>query len=254
MFFIAAKVLQALVLPPSSLLILMAIGFLIVKGRRFPGILFISTGFLLLYGLSIHPASNALLAPLEASSPPFKDGAAHAHAIVVLTAGVRDLSWTGFGPEPEPSETSLERLVKGVTLYRTLHLPVVIAGGSGSPIETALREADAMAHTASTLGVPDTDIVIENRSRNTVESARAVKDMLRGNRILLVTSAFHMKRSVAMFKKQGFDVIPAPVGYRSEYKPMSFYTFIPSAGNLANSSAALSEYASLFWYGMIGDL
>lgn len=252
MFFIISKVLLYLVLPPSGILILMAIGFLIVKQRRMAGWGFIAVGFLLLYGLSTDPLVNSLITPLETHHPPLKDKTVHADAIVVLTGGVRDLSRLGLGPEP--SETSLERLIEGVKLYRVLRRPLIIAGGTGSLMHSQIPEAEAMARAASDLGVLEQDIVLENKSRNTLESARAVRGLLKGDRIILVTSAFHMKRSVALFKKQGFDVVPAPVGYRSEQRPLTCLSFIPRAGNLSSSSFALAEYLSFIWYAMRGDL
>ena len=252
MFFVISKVLLYLILPPSGIMILMAIGFLLVKQKRMVGWGLIISGFLLLYGLSTGPGINALIVPLEASHPPLKDEKVHADAIVVLTGGVSDLSRLGL--EPEPSDISLERLVKGVMLYRALRRPFIIAGGSGSLTYSEISEADAMACSSMDLGVLEQDIVIENKSRNTLESARAVRGLLKGNRIILVTSAFHMKRSVALFKKQGFDVVPAPTGYLAMHRPVSLYAFIPGAVGLSTSAVALSEYISFAWYSMKGDL
>jgi len=251
MFFVISKVLLSLVLPPCGIMILMALGFLIVKWKRRVGWGLIILGFLLLYFLSTGPGTNALIAPLETSHPPIKDKSVQADAIVVLTGGVRELSRLGL--VAEPTDTSLERLLKGVMLYRAVRRPFIIAGGSGS-LTQSVPEADAMARTALDLGVLRQDIVLENRSRNTVESARAVRGLLKENRIILVTSAYHMRRSVALFKKQGFDVVPAPAGYLAMDHPMSLYYFIPGAFGLAASNIALSEYISYAWYSMIGDL
>lgn len=252
MFFIVSKVLLSLVLPPSGCLIVMAIGFLIVRRRRVVGWGFIGFGFLLLYGLSTGPVSNSLIMLLETYHPPLTDRTVPADAIVVLTGGVHELSRIGL--KPEPSEASLERLVEGVKLYRALRRKFIIAGGTGSLTHPEIPEADALARAASDLGVPEQDIIIENKSRNTLESAKAVKGMLKGDRILLVTSALHMKRSVALFRKQGFEIIPAPAGYRSEPGPATLLSYIPQAGNLSASSFALAEYLSYLWYEMIGDL
>ncbi len=252
MFFVISKILLYLVLPPSCILILMMVGFVMLKRKRLAGWFLIVSGFLLLYGLSIEPVSNLLIMPIEKSHPPLKDSGTPADAIVVLSGGVRDLSWLGL--EPEPSDSSLERVVKSVMLYRSLRRPVLIAGGSGSLIYPKIPEADAMARAAVGLGVPEKDIVIENKSRNTLESARAVRGLLKGNRIVLVTSAVHMKRSVALFKKLRFDVVPAPTGYLAMQRPASFYSFIPSAACLSTSAVALLEYCSFAWYSMTGDL
>lgn len=253
MFFTLARIAQSLILPPSGLLVLMAIGFLIVGKRRILGTLCIASGFLLLYGMCISPVSDALIQPLESMYPPLTDTKnIDARAIVVLSGGVRDVSAPGL--EPEPGDFSLERLVQSVVLYRKLRIPLLFVGGSGDPGRPELKEADAMAHTALGLGVPARDIQVENSVRNTLESASAMKRLLKSGRVILVTSAYHMKRAVAFFKKNGFDVVPAPTGYRVERRTLTGYSFIPRLDDLYSSSLAVSEYLSYRWYAMRGDL
>lgn len=247
MEFVVTKIALYLILPPASLVIIMAAGFL-VGLRHVLGRLLVAAGFFLLYFLSISPVSDALLKPLETGFPPWKDGPAKADAIVVLGGGVSDLAWLEL--PSEPSCSSKERVVRGIMIYRKHHLPLVFMGGNGDPSGTASPEADAMARTALELGVPARDVKAENRSRNTLESAKALKGMIKGRDIILVTSAFHLKRASAMFKKQGFRVMPAPAGYRYEQKKLTFFSFIPHAGNLDDSSTALYEYASLLWYSL----
>jgi uncharacterized SAM-binding protein YcdF (DUF218 family) len=252
MFYPVSRLIQSLILPPSSLLILVIAGSLILRRNRALGRLLIASGIVLLYLLSISPVAESLIAPLEKDFLPIeqKENVA-AQAIVVLSGGVRDVSWNGAGPEP--SETSLERMVKGVTIHRTLRLPLVIVGGSGDP-EKIISEADAMARVAADLGVPRKDMIIESTARNTVESARELKRVFKGNRILLVTSAYHLRRATAIFKKQGFEAVPVPAGFLAERRAISIRSFIPQAGNLYNSSLALSEYISYAWYAAKGDL
>jgi uncharacterized SAM-binding protein YcdF (DUF218 family) len=250
--FTFLKLMQRLVLPPASILLLLLFGFLLVRSRRNLGRLFIATGFLLLYGLSISPVSSALIAPLERDFRPVNVKRVKADVIVVLGGGTRDRSWLGL--KPEPAEESLMRVVAAVTLYEALHIPVLLTGGTGDLAQSQMSDADAMARAAMDLGVPEKDIRIENMSRNTLESSRAVKDMIKGNRIVLVTSAFHMKRSVALFKKRGFEVVPAPAGFRSGQRPFTVSSIIPSADSLSSSSLALAEHLSLGWYSMTGDL
>jgi uncharacterized SAM-binding protein YcdF (DUF218 family) len=253
MFFTLTRIVQALILPPSGLLILMAIGFLIVGKKRILGFLCIASGFLLLYGMCTSPVSDALIQPLESMYAPLvvtKD--IDAQAIVVLSGGAREASVPGL--EPEPGESSLERLVHGVVLYRKLRIPLLFVGGSGDPGRPALQEAEAMARTAISIGIPAKDIQVESSARNTFESAKAVKRLLKNSRVILVTSAYHMKRSVAFFKKQGFDVVPAPTGYRTERRALTGYSLIPRLENLSSSSFALSEYLSYRWYAMRGEL
>ena len=254
MTLVVSRTLQSLLLPPAGLLLLMAAGFAIKGICRMFGRLLIATGFILLYLVSIGPVSDALIRPLERAYPPL--GAApkgmNADAVVVLGGGVRDLAWIGL--DPEPSETSLERVVAAIRLARSSHLPLVLVGGSGDPSKPGISEADAMARAASGLGVPRRDLMVIGTAQNTLESAAAVGERLKGKRIILVTSGFHMRRSVAMFRKKGLQVIPAPCGYRSEQRLLTFRSFIPRADCLSTSHVALAEYLSLAWYGLSGDV
>ncbi len=250
MSFPIAKTVLLLILPPAGPIIFMVLGFLVIRLSRCVGRFLISAGFITLYLLSISPVSDALLKPLETGAPPLKDEKIKADAIVVLGGGGVDLSW--LAQPAEPSYTSLKRVAKGIMVYRDLHLPLVLVGGNGDPSRTAAPDADAMARTARALGVPSKDIVIENKSRNTLEGARSLKSVIKGKRIILVTSAYHMKRATSLFKKQGFYVVAAPAGYMREENKLSPYSFIPESGNLVASSMALTEYAGMFWYAVTG--
>ncbi len=247
MKFFFLKTVLSLILPPAGPVIIMAAGFL-VGLKRFLGRLLVATGFLLLYLLSVSPISDALLKPLETGFSTGMDGPVRADAIVVLGGGARDLTWLDL--PSEPSCASKERVVEGITIYRKRHLPLVFMGGNGDPSGTKNPDAEAMARMALALGVPARDARVENRSRNTLESAMALKSVLKGKSILLVTSAFHLKRATALFRKQGFRVMPVPAGYRYEQRKLTFFSFIPSAGNLEDSSTAIYEYAGLLWYSL----
>jgi uncharacterized SAM-binding protein YcdF (DUF218 family) len=252
MGFIVQKVLLSLILPPASLLLIILSGLALLRRRRTAGRIFLAIGIVLLYTLSLDAIADRLIRPLEAPYKPFSGKEAKADAVVVLGAGANDLSWLPSRPEPTPS--SLQRLVEGVRLARNLHLPLVLSGGSGAIPPTETREADTMADCAVKHGFSAQYLVVEKRSRNTRENAEQVKGLVTGRTIILVTSAFHLKRSAGMFKKQGFSVIPAPAGYRSSSRPLSITAFIPSAGALDTSSTALAEYLSLAWYWSAGEL
>ena len=252
MVFTVSKFLLYLLLPPSSLLALIIAGLLLLRRHRNAGRALIAAGISLLYLLGLDPVSNRLIRPLEAAYRPLDDAGIKADAVVVLGGGVTDLSWVPA--RPEPSSASLQRLVEGIRLARAVRVPLILSGGSGSIAPTGAREADTMAELAIRLGVPGRDLVIENRSRNTWENAEQVKSLISGRTIILVTSAFHLRRSSGMFRKQGFSVIPAPAGYRSATRPLSADALIPRAVALDTSSTALAEYVSLLWYWSTGKL
>jgi len=252
MGFIVSKVLLYILLPPASLFLIILAGLVLLRWHRNTGRALVAAGFMLLVGLSLNPVADRIIRPLEAVYRPLPEGPLKADAIVVLGGGVRDLSWVPAGPEPAGG--SLERLVAAVQLARKQHLPLVITGGSGETSPGAVREADAMADTAIKLGFPAKDIVTENRSRNTWENAEAVQKLVQGRTIVLVTSAFHMRRAVGMFKKMGFSVIPAPAGYASQTRQGSSTDYLPQASALAISSQAIAEHLSLSWYRMTGKI
>jgi len=252
MGYALAKIVLALLLPPASLVILMLFGVILAGCCRGLGKFLIILGIVGLYSLSISPVSDALLKPLESYAPSLRDERVKADAIVVLGGGTLDASWTGLGAVL-PAEAEA-RIVQGVVLYRRYRIPLIMVGGIGNPTTSTIPDADVMGPLARSLGVPAKDIIVENQSRNTLEGARAVGSQVRGRRIILVTSAYHMKRATAMFRKQGIDVIPSPTAYLSEQKPVTVHSFIPHADRLAASASACSEYLSLRWYSLTGDM
>jgi uncharacterized SAM-binding protein YcdF (DUF218 family) len=252
MLFKLTKIIQALLLPPASMLILIIAGIVVIRRHRTAGRALVAAGIALLYILSLEPVSDRLIRPLEAAYPPLNSKGIKADAVVVLGDGVRDLSWIPAGPEPSPA--SLQRLVEGIRIAGSLRIPLVVSGGSGALAPTEAREADAMAALAVKLGFPRGNLVIEDRSRNTWENAEQVKGLVSGRTIILVTSAYHLKRAAGMFRKQGFTVIPAPAAYESGSRPLSITVLLPRAGALDISSTALAEYLSIIWYWSSGKL
>jgi uncharacterized SAM-binding protein YcdF (DUF218 family) len=98
------------------------------------------------------------------------------------------------------------------------------------------------------LGVPATEIFEEGSSRNTYENAAAVKRVFAPTRVILVTSAYHMPRSVLAFRRQAIACLPAPTDYRSQGGGYTVYSFIPSMNELDGSYRALKEYCGLLIY------
>lgn len=252
MGFAFAKIILALLLPPASLVIVMLVGFILAGCCRGLGRFLVLLGIVGLYSFSISPVSDTLLKPLESYAPPLRDERVKADAIVVLGGGNLDASWAGL--RAVLSTEAEARVVQGVVLYRRYRIPLVMVGGSGNPATPTIPDADVMGPLARSLGVPAKDIITENKSRNTLEGARALAGQVRARRIILVTSAYHMKRAAAMFRKQGFEVIPAPAAYLSDQKPVTLHSFIPHADRLAASASACSEYLSLRWYSLTGGM
>lgn len=252
-WFALQKTILLLLLPPSGILLIILFGFLIYKTiHRKTGGFVILSGIALLYLLSTSPVSNFLIRPLETDTPPFAMPEEKPIAIVVLTSGVKDLSHLKMAPQPTAS--SVSRMMQGIVILNSYPgIPLIICGGSGDPSRPNLSEAKALAGMAVASGIPEQDIVIEDRSANTKDGASEVKKLLEGKAgsIVLVTSAYHMDRSARFFREAGFSVIAAPTDYRSSNQTLSLWLLIPSAGNLETSSTALYEYLSRIRYGLL---
>ena len=252
MLFVLQKMIWYLIMPPSSLIILMLVGMAMARKRRRTGRALILAGLTLLYLLSIEPVADMLLKPLERAASPLRKLPDGVDAVVVPGGGSVVLTWADA--PPVPNAETWTRLVTGIEIARKMNVPLVLTGGNGEPFATDLNDADVMATAALALGMPRNQLIVENRSRNTLENSHAVRRVVTGNRIILATSAYYMKRAVIMFSKRGFSVIPAPTFPLVQTRKNGFYMVIPSAGNLARSSTALAEWLSLAWWGMRGEL
>jgi uncharacterized SAM-binding protein YcdF (DUF218 family) len=262
MFLFLSKLLPLFVYPLGLACLLLAAA-LIVRGRRVrqaAGLLALLV--LLLFGN--RPVANRLVSSLEwqylpATDPPQVD------AIVLLGGGTRP----ALAPrlQSEVNEAG-DRMVYAARLYRAGKSPVVVvSGGFIEFLGSTVPEAAAMQELLGLLGVPDEAIWQEAESRNTYENALFVRELLapKGlNRILLVTSALHMPRSVRIFVKQGFDVIPAPTDYLTTYRDERtaadvgiggrLLALVPSAESLELSTRALKEYIGMAIYRLRGWL
>lgn len=169
-----------------------------------------------------------------------------ADAIVDMGGGIgRNME---ASPYPHLSG-SADRAWHSVRLWKAGRAPVIIPSGSGIENTDAVFMAD--------MGVPIDAICIENKARNTEENARLVKERLeqlvKGQApvVLLVTSAWHMRRSVYMFEKYAPDVkiIPAPTDFGSSPPVrISVWSFVPSLETAAQSMVYFHEWLGLLCY------
>lgn len=252
MSFTLQKVLWFLAAPPACVIFFMVFGLLASRKRRDRARGFLLAGTLVLYLLSIAPVSDFLLKPLERSASPLTRLPDRIDAVVVPGGGSVDRSW--LGASPVPNGETLARLVLGIELAKKMDVPLVLLGGNGEPFATTLNDAEVMAETAYAMGVPRHQVVVENRSRNTLENARAARRIVKGDRIILATSAYYMKRAIFMFGKEGFRVTPAPTWYLAQCRLKGAALFIPRAAELRNSSIAVAEWMSLYWWKLRGEL
>ena len=233
------------VLPPACFVVaLVWLGWrLWRRSRRLAGVAWMVA--LLLYAASVAPVSEWLLRDLEYRIPPA--AVARADVIVVLGGGtMRDVpipaGWSG-----QLHDAAAQRLLAAYALHRQTGLPLLVSGGE--VFAEYGREAVIMRDILVSFGVAPQNIILEDRSLNTTENARFTAPILREwgwRRPLLVTSAFHMPRSVAEFQRAGVSMAPYPAGfYASRRYHWTLLDVVPSGSALRGTSIALKEYLGL---------
>lgn len=243
-------ILKQLFMPPGLLLLLLLLGFLL--RRRYPRVSVVCffSGFLglLLMSLPLTVEWGARqLEPQQPLKPAEWAGLARrADAIVVLGAGrVRgDRAWD----EDQPGLMARERIRYAARLAKASGLPVLTSGGLhyGTPPS----EARIMARSL----LDDYGVTArweEGRSRTTWENAQFSAEMLREagiRRVVLVTSAIHMPRSVWSFEKAGFEVVPAPSGYIGTDDAVPMGGWLPEGRAIWQSGQLLNEAIGLVGY------
>ncbi len=110
---------------------------------------------------------------------------------------------------------------------------ILITSGNASIKPDAFKEADWVNTQLKEMNIPDSCILIENRSRNTIENALYTKQLLAKTHLqppyLLVTSDFHMRRSMLIFQKTGVNVVPYPCNYSTTVSKFNWGNFLPSS-------------------------
>ena len=218
MFFFLSKTL-GVVLLPSNLLIGVGIVGLVLLVTRFasPGRKLVVASVLLLAICGFSPIGNLLFYPLESRFPPWDDTRGAPDGIVVLGGTIEpDLS-AAHGVAV--FNASVDRIIAVAGLARRYpNARIVFSGGNANLVSSdAAKEADFAIPVFESFGFSKDRLIMERRSRNTWENAEFSKALVspkNGERWLLVTSAFHMPRSVGIFRKAGFEVEPCPVDWR----------------------------------------
>lgn len=253
MFFILSKILVILIRPLAWMLALGIWAILTKNQRRRKKLLLIST--VLLFLSSNKVLVNELLRLWE--MPPQKELIDLPETAVIL-GGYAE--WDEHRDRVQLTEAA-ERMYVPVNLYRQGKIKqLLLTGGAASLTGRTKPEADYVKPILISSGIPDSAIWIENRSRNTHENAlntlallkeRGVKDA-----VLLVTSAFHMRRAAAVFRKAGIGIVPYPVHYISDYG-RGYYLpdwFIPSSEALFRLDALTKEWVGYLAYAITGKL
>lgn len=256
MFFIVSKIIGFFIQPLnfSILLLWVALLAMVLRRRKLAGAS-VATGVMVLMLATWTSLGHLMLSPLEnryprPDLPPQVDG------IVVLGGGLEgaiNLARGGY-----EMNSSGDRYVEAAVLARRFPMAkIVVTGGSGKLLLKGEGDAETALRLFTALGISQDRLILENRSRNTYENAVFTKEMVTprpGETWLLVTSAFHMPRSKALFDKAGFATVPWPVDYRTSGKEGVGLFVDNAADSLQATTIALREWIGLFAYWLTGKI
>jgi uncharacterized SAM-binding protein YcdF (DUF218 family) len=256
LFFALSKTLGIMLLPTDFLIGLGLVGAVLLFTRFASlGRALATASIVLLAICGFSPLATLLLYPLEARFPPWDDTRGAPDGILVLGGSI----------DPELSAAhrvtvfrgSVDRIVAAAALaHRYPNARIVFSGGNANLVlDDSAKEADYAVLVFERLGIAGNRLTVERGSRNTQENAEFSKALVSpkpGERWLLVTSAFHMPRSVGVFRKAGFAVEPYPVDWRTGggIDLWSFWTF--ASEGLGRTDTALREWIGLAAYRISG--
>jgi uncharacterized SAM-binding protein YcdF (DUF218 family) len=260
MFFVASKIFWMLFSPAPLLLCAAMVGVLLTfsRFRRFGRALAL-VSILMLLVLAMTPIGLLLAEPLENRFPQPPENMPAPDGIIILGGTIRGDESMSRG---QVIFEDGERVVQAAILARRYpKARLVFTGGSGrlrtAPGEEASLEALETKRLLTQLGVDPARVTLEDRSRNTIENARFTAQIVHpqpGQRWLLVTSAFHIPRAMALFEREGFDVIAYPVGYRSPGGGLPLDWSFDPPQNLGNFTIAAKEWLGLLAYRTAGKI
>ncbi|MDO6563253.1 YdcF family protein [Amphritea sp. 1_MG-2023] len=247
LFFLLSKGFWVLANPGNLLVILLLIGLL--KGWRTLSSL-VAVCLLL---ITLYPVGDVLLQPLEKRFSPAT--MPQEIAGIVVLGGAEEAELSHLWQQPQFNMAAERDMAMLSLLQRYPEAPVILTGGSGTVLKPEFRGADVQRTWLKSLQL-EQRVIFERDSRNTFENAIYSQDAIptgidaadpRG--WLLVTSAFHMPRSVGVFRQQGWHITPYPVDYYSRAIALSSWR-ADLGRNLYELSIGVREWIGLAAYYM----
>jgi uncharacterized SAM-binding protein YcdF (DUF218 family) len=251
---VVSRLLGFFAVPSNDILAAGLIGLALIPTRFMrTGRRLVSASIILFLAFGLLPLSKMLIAPLEERFPPWDVSGGAPDGIVVL-GGAIESAIAPVRPASALNEAA-ERITVIAELARKYQSATILySGGNGSPGPPG-SEAQIAAALFETFGVPARRLMLEDRSRTTAENAAFSRRLVMpkpGERWLLVTSAYHMPRSIGAFRRAGFPVEAYPVDYRTTGPADVWIPFDSIATGLRRTDLAVHEWIGLLGYWLTG--
>lgn len=240
-------------LPVCATLLGLGVVLLWLTKRTRAGTVLVTIGLAVLILFGEGTLSSRILKSLEYRYKPVEPHQVHQSQeaplqyVVVLSAGhisdpnsplARQITWVG-----------LVRLIEGIRFHKVLPGSKLVL--SGDSAHDPVPESGAMAKLAVELGVNEADIIVDPSAKNTEEQVQRVQAIVGQAPFMLVTSALHMPRAMALFEKSGLHPMPIPTGYylRDGMSSEAFdlVDHLPRAESIRLAERAMHEYLGLAW-------
>ena len=255
MFFALSKLFW-LVAQPLSIVLLLVLGafVLVLVHRRRLALVALACAVALIALLGYSSLGYLMIRPMEDRYGVPGTLPAQVRAIIMLGGATN--SHVSAARSTVAMNDAGERLT--TTLWLANRYPeamIVLSGGGGGLEEAAESEAETARRFFLEQEIGEARLVLEAHSRNTIENAANSRDLLGGGpgAVILVTSAFHMPRSVGLFRAQGVAVTPWPTDFRSTGKEGFELDIANPARNFETASVAIREWIGLAVYRLTGQ-
>ena len=235
--------------PLTLLLLLLAIPSLLRRKNRWFGVFCVVVAAALLFVSSYAPLSSRWMTGLETRYPAYEQGTVAPQYIAVLGSWhqtVDDQPLTS-----QLSSTAIVRLAEGIRIYRLNPGSRLIFTGYHGLAADPVAYPEKLRELAVALGVPNGDILTFVGPRDTAEEVQLIAELFADTNLVVVTSAAHMPRSMAMFRGAGLDPIPAPTGHL--IKPTRRWWTLPNGQALARTDAWIHEQLGMQWARLMGQ-
>lgn len=251
--YVLGKIFWYLSQPANLLVLAMVAGWLalLVGARRLGQVLF-GLATLAMLALAVLPVGDWLLRPLEDRFAAVGEVAGRVDGIVVLGGGI-DSALSAARGTPSLTRHADRLTAAAILARRHPDAKVLVASGEAALLPEGAPEAPFMRQLLVDLGVAEDRILVESKSRNTAENAvnaRLLAEPGPDERWLLVTSAFHMPRSIGCFRRLGWDVEPYPVDYVTKGRAGLAFDFNLRRG-LDQASLGMKEWVALVAYRLL---
>ena len=258
MVYYLSKIFWVFAQPSSLLAALLAVSLvLLVRGRYLAGRRLLGFSLASYLVLGISPLAHLLTLPLENrfARPDKTALSSGVDAIVVLGGGVDTTVSKARGVAT--LNESGERVVEGLMLAKAYpDARLVISGASANLFYSGVSDGAAIGEIFASLLENPKRVIIEDRSLNTWQNARFTRQILKpkpgGDRVVLVTSAFHMPRAVGCFRKAGMNVVAWPVDYRTRGSSDIWRFFDKPSEGLRRADLIFREWIGLAAYRVTG--